>query len=344
MAALRRGQLLGPVGILLLVSVTTTAAGATGSGRGSVHSPHRAGTVIGHGSPGGCTSAAVVKAVAGGAHIAFRCGPAPVTIVMKQTAKVVNTSHRIVIDGGGLVTLSGAGKRRILYMNTCDPAQTYTTSHCDDQRWPQLAVKDISFVDGNAPGRQTADGIYGGGAMFVRGGGLTVTGSTFLHNRCHATGPDLGGAAIRALSQYRGQPVEISHDVFRAGRCSNGGAVSSIGVSWQIAHTRMTNNTAVGSGANPAQHGTPGGGSGGAIYTDGNTYDVRIRHSVIADNHANEGGGAIFFVSNDHTGKLFITGSTLHHNPNDGFFTAGYPGIFFLGAGKPHVSKSSTIN
>jgi hypothetical protein len=27
----------------------------------------------------------------------------------------------IVIDGGGKITLSGAGTRRILYMNTCDP-------------------------------------------------------------------------------------------------------------------------------------------------------------------------------------------------------------------------------
>jgi hypothetical protein len=35
--------------------------------------------------------------------------------------------------------------------------------------------------------------------------------------------------------------------------------------------------------------------------------------------------------------------STLHDNPNVGFQTAGYPGIFFLGKGHPIVIHS-TIN
>src|ERR1700723_3866204 len=78
--------------------------------------------VIGTGTPASCTSAAVVKAVARGGVITFSCGPKPVTITMTATAKVVNTSHQVVLDGGGLVTLSGGGKLRILYQNTCDQA------------------------------------------------------------------------------------------------------------------------------------------------------------------------------------------------------------------------------
>ncbi len=65
--------------------------------------------VIGTGTPGGCTSAAVVGAVAKGGIIAFGCGPRPVTITLTAPAKVVNTAHQIVLDGGGLVTLSGGG-------------------------------------------------------------------------------------------------------------------------------------------------------------------------------------------------------------------------------------------
>ena len=38
--------------------------------------------MIGNGSPGGCTSAAVVRAVAEGGVITFDCGPGPVTIRM----------------------------------------------------------------------------------------------------------------------------------------------------------------------------------------------------------------------------------------------------------------------
>ena len=84
--------------------------------------------VIGDGTPAGCTSAAVVQAVAEGGIITFDCGPKPVTITMTATAKVVNTSHQVVLDGGGKVTLSGGGSTRILYMNTCDAAQTYTSA------------------------------------------------------------------------------------------------------------------------------------------------------------------------------------------------------------------------
>ena len=65
--------------------------------------------VIGSGTPASCTSKKVVGAVAKGGVITFACGPDPVVITMRRTAKVVNTSRRVVIDGGGLVTLSGNG-------------------------------------------------------------------------------------------------------------------------------------------------------------------------------------------------------------------------------------------
>ena len=96
-------------------------------------------------------------------------------------------------------------------------------------------------------------------------------------------------------------------------------------------------------GANPAGPGTPGGGSGGAIYTDGDHYTVKIYNSIIRHNHAKEGGGAIFFVSDNLTGSLRIEQSTLHNNPSASFHTAGYPGIFFLGACDP-VIIDSTLN
>ena len=66
--------------------------------------------VIGNGTPASCTSKKVVRAVAKGGVITFACGPDPVVITMRRPAKVVNTSRRVVIDGGGLVTLSGGGQ------------------------------------------------------------------------------------------------------------------------------------------------------------------------------------------------------------------------------------------
>jgi hypothetical protein len=304
--------------------------------------PTKTTRVIGTGTPAGCTSEAVVSAVAKGGIVTFNCGPQPVTITMKATAKVRNTNAKLVLDGGGLVTLSGGGKRRILYQNTCDKAQVWTTSHCNDQQNPQLVVQNITLADGNATG-ETVDG-GGGGAIFVRGGQLKVVNAKFVRNRCDRTGPDLGGAAIRAIDLYHDGPAYVVGSTFggakgQGGVCANGGALSSIGVSWVVLNSVLSFNDAVGHGANPAKDGTPGGGSGGAIYLDGNTFTLRLAGTVVQDNHANEGGGAVFFVSNDGTGSMSIEASTLRRNPSDGF--ENFPGIFFLGAGQPKVSGST---
>ncbi len=294
--------------------------------------------VIGHGTPASCTSAALVKAVGEGGIITFDCGPAPVTITMAATAKVINAhGPRIVIDGGNLVTLDGGGKRRILYMDTCDPAQGWTTSHCQDQSTPLLTVQHLTFAHGNSTG-QTYEG-GGGGAIFDRGGRLKVVDSRFVGNRCDNSGPDLGGAAIRALSQYHNLPVYVVDSTFTGGICSNGGGLSSIGVSWTVLNCVFTHNQAIGDGANPAQKGSPGGGSGGAIYNDGDTYVLTIDGTVIENNTANEGGGAIFYVSNDHTGTMSISYSTLTHNHSGKF--QNFPGIFFLGKHDPTVTHST---
>ena len=49
----------------------------------------------------------------------------------------------------------------------------------------------------------------------------------------------------------------------------------------------------------------------------------------------------MFFVSNDRTGTLAIRDSTLTNNPNLGFHTPGFPGIYFLGARRPTVVRST---
>lgn len=145
---------------------------------------------------------------------------------------------------------------------------------------------------------------------------------------------------MRVLDQGGGKPVYVVGSTFTGGVCSNGAALSSIGVSWKVLNSHFSGNSAVGSGANPAKAGTPGGGSGGAIYLDGNTFSLTLDGTVIEKNSAVEGGGAIFFVSNDRTGTLTVRNSTLRKNPNDGFETPGLPGIFYLGSGEPSVNGS----
>jgi hypothetical protein len=151
---------------------------------------------------------------------------------------------------------------------------------------------------------------------------------------------------VRVFDQYQGQPVYVVNSTFGGepelgNRCSNGGGLSSIGVSYTVINSLFSYNQAIGNGANPAQTGTPGGGSGGAIYNDGNTFTLRLCGTKIEHNHANEGGGAIFFVSNDLSGSLVIEDSTLCDNRSEQFETQGFPGIFVLANGDPQVSGST---
>lgn len=309
-----------------------------------VESTVNADHIIGNGTPASCTSSAVVAAVAKGGVIKFNCGPNPVIITMQETAKIYNrTGPKIVIDGGGKVALSGQNIRRILYMNTCDRSLVWTTPHCQNQDHPQLTVQNLIFLNGNSSNEHTYDG---GGAIWARGGRLKIVNCRFFNNVCASTGPDVGGAAVRAFDQYEDMPLYVVNSTFGGAEgfgntCSNGGGLSSIGVSYSVYNSLFTHNKAIGYGANPQKQGTPGGGSGGAIYNDGNAFDLNICGTKIENNTANEGGGAVFFVSNNRTGHLIIRDSYLSNNPSYGFETNGYPGIFYLGDGPPQVSNST---
>ena len=298
--------------------------------------------VVGNGTPESCTCDAVVNAVANGGKIIFDCGPDPVTIAMDRPAKIFNDAiPDVVIDGGGLVTLSGSGKTRILYMNTCDQDQHWTTSHCQNQDHPRLTVQNITFADGNS----TADTKYdGGGAIWVRGGRFKMVNCRFFNNVCAGTGPDVGGGAVRVFSQFENQPVYVVNSTFGGGTDygnvgSNGGALSSIGVSWTIINSLFSHNRAIGNGGNPAEANTPGGGSGGAIYNDGNKMTLTVLGTKIEHNQVNAYGSAIFFVSNDHSGDIRIHDSVIQNNIGGSWYPV-YPAISMHSDTKIEVKNS----
>jgi hypothetical protein len=295
------------------------------AGPGDTTNPDR---IVGSGTPESCTPQAFVAAVAHGGKIVFHGGPDPFTITLDRPAKVFNDSVQdVVIDGAGLVTLSGGGATRILYMNTCDSNQHWTTPHCQDQDGPRLTVQNLTFIDGNSRNETDYDG---GGAIWVRGGRFKMVNCRFFNNTCDSLGPDVGGAAVRVFSQYQGQPVYVVNCTF-GGRegfgnfGANGGAISSIGVSWTIINSLFSFNRAIGNGGNPSQTGTPGGGSGGAIYNDGNTMTLSLCGCLLENNQVNAYGSAIFFVTNDHTGNIRIENSVIRHNIGGSWYAL--PGI-----------------
>lgn len=286
-----------------------------------------------------------MAAVAAGGVITFNCGVAPVTIQMTATAQVFNNAASVtVIDGGARVTLSGMGQRRILYMNTCDQSLVWTTTHCQNQEYPQLTVQNLTFSDGNASNERAPEG----GAIYASGGRLKVVNSRFFSNVCAGTGPDTAGGAIYSTNQYQGLPVYVVHSTFGgqtslSNSCSNGGALGSIGVSWSIINSLISYNQAVGNGGNPAAGGTPGGGSGGAIYNDGNTMVLTVSGSQLSYNGVNAFGSAIIFVSDNNTGSIAITDSTITGNTGGSWYPT-YPQISTAASTPITVTNSDIAN
>jgi hypothetical protein len=296
-------------------------------------------SVIGSGTPNSCTADAFVSAVAKGGIITFDCGPNPVTITLSSPAKVFNDKGtKLVIDGGNKVTLSGGGKSRILYMATCNKAQVYPPGpgDCNTNPGVELVVQNLTFRDGSAKGIADANNAGGGGAIYAQGGSLKVVNCRFFNNVCDELGSDVGGGAIRKLDYLvapgagPNRPVWIVNSTFGGkpglgNSCANGGALSSIGVSWNIINSLFSENTAVGHGANSGD-----GGNGGAIYNDGNEIVLNIRGSLLENNKANEGGSAVFFVSNNKTGMIRLEDSIARNNPRGTFETPDLPGFYVI--------------
>jgi hypothetical protein len=300
-------------------------------------------SVVGNGTPDSCTGEAFVAAVAKGGVITFACGTEPKTIVLASEAKVHNDTGPVVIDGGGKITLSGGGKTRILYSNACDPENggyaTGVAGDCNEQVTPKVTLQNLAFVDGNVQAGNVEKG--GGGAMWIRGGRTKIVNARFSGNHCDALGSDVGGGAIRVLDFPDGgsmsRPVYVVSSTFSGNECANGGALSSIGTSWNVYNSLFSENRATGMGANDGN-----GGNGGAIYNDGNTIALSVCGTLMENNYAPEGGSAIFFVSNDKTGTITITDSTLRNNPKGAFETQGFPGLFVQAkTGSPVVSNST---
>jgi hypothetical protein len=254
---------------------------------------------VGDGTPESCTSARVVAAVAAGGVITFNCGPEPVTIVMEETAVVPNDAERVVIDGGGLVTLSGGGVRRILYQNTCDRVVGWTTPRCDNQPTPELTVQNLTFIDGNAKwspdpspaGTPAGNGVHagtdgdvdiyaeeGGGAIYAQGGRIKIVNSRFFNNVCADEGPDIGGAAVRVLQQYEGLPVYVVNSTFGGAAATatpaRKAAPSPASAFLDHPQQRMSYNAPSATGQ-PRRRGAAGGAAAGPSYNDGNTIRCR---------------------------------------------------------------------
>ena len=228
-------------------------------------------TTVGTGTPGSCTEAALLAAL--GAHngaIRFDCGAAPHTITLTSQLAI---DFDLVLDGGGLITLSGGGTTRIIDFRP--PFEVPRT----------LTVQNLTFRDGSTaalPGTTTDNG----GAAIYRGtfGTLNVIDSYFLDNVGPASGQDVAGGAIYS---FGATPTTIVGSVFQGNRCSSGGALGFLFADLELVNSILHDNSATGTGGNPGN-----GGNGGAIYSDGNDQTQSVCGSVLSGNTANAAAAA----------------------------------------------------
>jgi len=135
-------------------------------------SPAAAGGVVGTGSAGSCTEAALKAAVAGGGTVTFNCGSSATITLTNDVVVSTNT----VIDGGSRITISGNNVTRVFRTDN----------------YVSFTVQNLTIANGKEPGSDSAGGgIYGGWR-----GSVTVINCTFQNNDGTAGKQEAGGGAI----------------------------------------------------------------------------------------------------------------------------------------------------
>ncbi len=304
-------------------------------------------TVVGNGSSGSCTEAALVAAVAQAGTITFNCG-GPTTITL--TAELaLSTTADTILDGGGNVTLDGGGATRILYYSSANYRATKTTVTLQHLTLQNGKSTGAMIPAAPAPCSQGYVVEAGGGGIFVRDGILHVLDVTFANNAAASPGPDVGGGAIYANGSLG---VVIVGSTFTGNSGSNSGAVGSLNSDLSLFGNTFDGNMATGTGANSvdtskcsAMGGEIGdGGNGGAVAIDGGSDGMvttcgNIFHANVAgalggalfrtpdgamqetsfdqslfDSNTSDGGGALYM----HNSNIVITASTFTGNSAPG--------------------------
>jgi Calx-beta domain/Right handed beta helix region len=237
-------------------------------------------TVLGNGTPGSVTTAALQAALNAGGHIRFNLGPSPATIVLTATLTI---NRAVVLDGGGLVTLSGGDARRIIQItNTLN--QFYA-----------ITLQNLTFADANTPAGR-------GAAIYKATGGpwqavsLKLVNDTFRDNDAMLTGQDDGGGALYATGMDH---VRIGNSTFTNNRGSNGGGVYSLGSKRvTVVDSVFSANQATGTGGNPGN-----GGNAGALGVDGGDRLLDVCRTRFLGNTSNAFGAGFFSVMYDGTSR-----------------------------------------
>ena len=282
--------------------------------------PAQAAGVVGDGTPGSCDEAALDAALAGGGLVTFNCHPGDLPIVVTSDKLITADTQ---IDGGGLVTLSGAGATGIFSVGFGVTLQLANITLSDgggvsfgaaiDNGGGIVAITNSAITGHsatlgggailNAPGGVvliirssfTGNSADTGGAIFNDVGTVTILRSTFNDNSA-----EIGGAIFNSP----GATLDITNSTFSENSASsNGGALANAGAGTAT----LTASTL---SANSATN------SGGALINDPGSA-MSVSASIVAENFAPGGPNCL-----NTPGTFTTLGSNLSDDASCGFGAA----------------------
>src|SRR5450631_1406120 len=311
-------------------------------------------SVIGTGTAASCTFTALNTAVGKGGVITFNCGGGAVTIPITATMNLPTTKNT-VIDGGNKITLDGGHAVQILNFNGPDFQANnngLTLQHIALINGKTTPTQMIPVASQAACSQGYDDGQ--GGAVFINDGNLLVVDCVFTGNQAAQLGPDTGGGAIYLLGSKNGAVIVGSTFTNNSG--ANAGAVGALFGELDIYNSLFQNNTATGHDANDVsqsmcsvinngQYEIGSGGNGGAIYGDGNGFNILLCGDAVLNNAAgkNAFGGGIFFTSDDMSGTLTITDTTITGNTGGSWTNVTTGSVTNVGTAIGVNAKSITV-
>jgi hypothetical protein len=278
---------------------------------------HAAG-VVGDGTPGSCTEAALTAALAGGGTVTFNCGGPKTILVLSEKTITQNT----VIDGNGAITITGGLTTRLfnvqgsaaLTMSNITLDSAFSSNGSGGAIWSAgpLTLTNVTIQNSKTSPQ------YCGGAILVANN-TTIANSTFTSNVA-----GLGGGAVCVRSQP-GTSVRVTNTLFLSNQAVD--TTNGLGGGLYIEYGDATVLDSVFLGNS--------GHFGGGVYTTSNatlvmegsfTSTPYASKLQLNGNSASEDGGAIY----NRGGKLTLYNAvlTVNHTPMQTAL-AGYGGAIY---------------
>ncbi len=317
----------------------------------SAPSVSAADSVVGNGTPQSCTESAFNSALAGmggGGTLTFNCGSNPHTIQVTSPKNLVNG---IVVDGGGLITLSGGDAARIFTIDAQANVQIQHLTLADgsaagggailsagnmNAAYNALTLLDVTLVGNHSTGiggaisaqytdliitnstlqENTSNGA--GAAINLYGGSLTMTETDVFTNTTLQGGASSGGLQL-AYATFTIQTTELRGNT---STFSSGGAITLLNSTGDIIDSLFKNNTGYESFS-----------YGGGLFAS-SASQVTLENVTLTGNRARNGGA----VANE-ASTVILDGAILAENEA----VSGGGGLYNYSGGNTAFSNGSII-